>query len=86
MSVIPENISDITRKGLDRVDSLKIGEGLLDLNAFGRITPDYSSAGAALDYAHRVTKSTSLFGKAEVGYHTDDGLYGLAIGGLRMRF
>lgn len=77
----------LARKKLDRIESLKVGAGMLEAYAFGRGDFDSGVAGGAIDYGHRVSKSISLFGHAELGYHygNSNGLGYEALAGLRWR-
>lgn len=76
------------RETLDRVDKLDPGRGHLDLGAYVRGVGDTGIAGAMLEYEHRVSPRTSIFGDADVGYGwgSQSGLNYQATAGLRMRF
>lgn len=69
---------------------MAIGSGALDFGTYLRGDQDFLRAGLELDYAHRLKRNVSLFGKAwgglshEFGAGTDAD-YG-AMAGLRMRW
>lgn len=73
---------------LDRVDRLEVGRGMLEAYAFGRGDLDQGSAGAGLDYSHRLSEDLSAFASGEICYHWGNrrGLEFSALTGLRMRF
>jgi hypothetical protein len=79
---------DTARAELDRVESLKVGQGMLEAYAFGRGDLSDGVAGAALDYGHRLSRSLSVFGHAEAGYRWGDskGLGWEAMAGVRGRW
>lgn len=84
---VREVTSEIRTK-LDAVDKLEPGRGQLDLGAFVRGWGDNGIAGGMVDYSHRVSKRTSVFGQGTVGYGWGEvaGLNYQALAGLRMRF
>ena len=53
---------------LDRIDQLRVGQGMLEAYAFGSGDFDSGSVGGALDYSHRVSESVSLFANGSLGY------------------
>lgn len=73
---------------LDRIDKLKPGQGMLEAFLFGRGDLVNGMGGAAVEYGHRLNRSTSLFARAEAGYRygLDPGFgYNATVGG-RWRF
>ena len=73
---------------LDRIDMLPVGSGLLEASMFARGGVDGGSAGAAVDYSHRLSESLSVFGEAEAGVHYGHAseLYYQGLLGIRKRF
>ena len=73
---------------LDRIDRMKVGQGMLEAFVFGRGDLESGMLGGAVEYGHRITGQTSLFSRAEAGYRygIDPGLgYNATFGG-RWRF
>lgn len=80
---------DAARESLSRIDSLRPGQGMLDAYLYGRGTLGRGSAGAGVDYSHRISESLSAFAQAEAGYQWDDETSGLAwqaLTGVRWRW
>ena len=79
---------DLARVELDRIDKLRPGQGMLE--AFGFLRGDLVNGfgGGAVEYGHRLSESTSLFGRAEAGYRygVNPGLEYNAVAGGRWRF
>ncbi len=73
---------------LDRIDRLRVGQGMLEAFAFGRGDFVNGIAGGALDYSHRLSTSLSAFGRGEVGYNWGErqGLSWEAMAGVRGRW
>ena len=72
---------------LDRVDSLPVGSGQLQLNLFGDGTLDDGVFGGAASYERRISETLSAFGEGWAGY--DYGASAAAWGaaaGARWRF
>lgn len=75
---------------LDRVDTLKRGEGRIDLFAGLKGEGARGSAVAGAEYQHRVTGSMSAFARAWVGVEWDPlagrRVAGEALAGVRLRW
>ncbi len=79
---------DTARAKLDRIDKLRVKQGMLEAFVFGRGDLHGGSAGAALDYGHRISENFSAFARGEVGPHWGDktGLGWETTMGIRGRF
>lgn len=86
--VITRAVTSEIRSSLDTVEKLASHRGQLDLGAFVRGNGGSGVAGGAIDYEHRVSPSTALFGHGSLGYGwgATPGLGYEATAGLRMRF
>jgi len=86
--IVPPEVAPVIRGRLDAAEKLAPRRGQLDLGAYVRGTRDAGSAGGVLDYTHRISPSTALFGEASAGYGwgATPGLEYKATTGLRMRF
>ena len=79
---------DMANSELDRIDRLRVGQGMLEAYAFGRgDLYGGGEIGGALEYGHRVTHGLSLYGGGEIGYRygLDSGLGWQALLGARWR-
>lgn len=79
---------EAARTELDRVDELRVGQGMLEAYAFGRGSLSAGTVGGALDYSHRLSEGLSTFAHGELGYSYGDraGLGFEALAGLRGRW
>lgn len=71
---------------LDRVDSLRVGQGQLEAGLFSGGGSSNWWAGGFADYAHRVGRDLSLFGRGQLGYDSLAGARWDALAGVRWRF
>lgn len=62
------------------------GKGILDFGIVGDITDAAKRVGGFADYSHRFSDSVAAFARGDVGYDNVAGVYGSAIGGMRIRF
>lgn len=76
------------RASLDAVEKLPIGAGRVDLFSFAKLEGRRTTAGAALDYQHRISRNLAAFGRAWVGASWDPldrrQLAGEATAGIRL--
>lgn len=86
--VLAQEVTSEIRNRLDATDKLEPGRGQLDLGAYVRGIGDTGIAGGQLEYQHRTSQRTSIFGRGSVGYGwgQSSGIGYEATAGLRMRF
>jgi hypothetical protein len=74
-------------QSLDRIESLRPGQGLFDAYLYGTGNLHSGQIGAGVEYGHRINDSWSAFADAKVGYQYGDqhGLMYQALTGVRWR-